>query len=78
MRDMPTKISGKSKDLVSVLQSHLGGKINLARIKLICHFIKALCIVQTVSFEKLANAFDTQAKPEIPAADSAVYSLLWL
>jgi hypothetical protein len=46
------------------LYSHSGGKINLARIKLISHFIKALCIVQTVSFEKLANTFDTQAKPE--------------
>jgi hypothetical protein len=32
MYDMPTKTSNKSNDLVSVLQSHLGGKINLARI----------------------------------------------
>ena len=61
---MPTKTSDKSNDLVSVLYSHLAGKINLARIKLISHFIKALCIVRTVSFEKLANTFDTQAKPE--------------
>jgi hypothetical protein len=64
MHDMPTKTSNKSNDLVAVSQSHLGGKINLALIKLISHFIKALCIVQTVSFEKPANAFDTQAKPE--------------
>jgi hypothetical protein len=64
MYDMPTKTSDKSSDLVSVLYSHSGGKINLARIKLISHFIKALCIVQTVNFEKLANTFDTQAKPE--------------
>ncbi len=61
---MSTKTSYKSNDLVSVLYSHLAGKINLARIKLISHFIKALCIVRTVSFEKLANTFDTQAKPE--------------
>ncbi|NDV97633.1 IS4 family transposase [Dysgonomonas sp. 521] len=61
---MQTKVSDKSSELTAVLYSHLGGKINLARIKLISHFVKALCIVQTVTFEKLANAFNTEAKPE--------------
>ena len=62
--DMQTKIQGKSSELTSVLYTHLGGKINLARIKLISHVIIALCKVQTVTFEKLANAFDTTTKAE--------------
>jgi len=49
----------KSNELKLVLSSHFQGKINLARIKLISHFIIALCKVQTVTFEKLANAFET-------------------
>ncbi|QMU66102.1 MAG: IS4 family transposase [Flavobacteriaceae bacterium] len=49
----------KSSELNSVLSSHFQGKINLARIKLISHFIIALCKVQTVTFEKLASAFET-------------------
>lgn len=61
---METKVSDKSSDLTSVLSSHLGGKINLARIKFISHFIIALCKVQTVTFEKLANAFETRSKAE--------------
>lgn len=61
---MQTKASSKNNDLVSVLSSHLGGKINLAHIKFISHFIMALCKVQTVTFEKLSNAFQTSAKPE--------------
>jgi hypothetical protein len=51
--------SDKSKELNSVLSSHFKGKINLARIKLISHFIMTLCKVQTVTFEKLANAFES-------------------
>lgn len=54
-----TNASAKSTELNSVLSSHFQGKINLARIKLISHFIIALCKVQTVTFEKLANAFET-------------------
>jgi len=56
-----TNTTPKSSELNTVLHSHFQGKINLARIKLISHFIIALCKVQTVSFEKLANAFDTTA-----------------
>lgn len=51
----------KNSELTSVLNTHLQGKINLARLKLISHFVLALCKVQTVTFEKLANAFDTQS-----------------
>ncbi len=51
----------KSSELNLALSSHFKGKINLARIKLISHFIIALCKVQTVTFEKLANAFESSA-----------------
>lgn len=54
----------KNSELTSVLNSHFQGKLNLARVKLISHIIIALCKVQTVTFEKLANAFDAQANPE--------------
>lgn len=59
---MQTKDSNKSNELTSILQSHFGGKINLARIKLISHLIIALCKVQTVTREKLTNAFDSSAQ----------------
>lgn len=52
----------KNNELTSVLNRHFKGKINLARLKLISHFIIALCKVQTVTFEKLAIAFDAEAK----------------
>lgn len=51
----------KNSELTSILNTHLQGKINLARLKLISHFVIALCKVQTVTFEKLANAFDSQS-----------------
>lgn len=54
----------KNNELTSILNNHFQGKLNLARVKLISHFIVALCKVQTVTFEKLANAFDTQASSE--------------
>ena len=54
-----TNASAKSNELNLVLSSHFQGKINLARIKLISHFVIALCKVQTVTFEKLANAFES-------------------
>lgn len=51
----------KNNELVLTLKTHLQGKINLARLKLISHFIIAFCKVQTVTFKKLAKAFDTQS-----------------
>ena len=51
----------KNSELTSILNTHFKGKINLARIKLISYFVIALCKVQTVTFEKLANSFDTTA-----------------
>jgi len=44
------------------LSKTLAGKMNLARIKLFGMFICALCKVQTVCFEKLSTAFETEAK----------------
>ena len=54
----------KNSELTSVLNSHFQKRVNLARLKLISHFVIALCKVQTVTFEKLANAFDTNADSE--------------
>ena len=56
-----TNVETKDSQLTLALKSKFKGNINLARIKLISHLIIALCKVQTVTFEKLANAFDTQA-----------------
>ncbi len=56
-----TNVETKDSKLSLVLKSKFEGKINLARIKLISHFIIALCKVQSVTFEKLANAFDSEA-----------------
>jgi hypothetical protein len=55
------KVGCKSTELISILSEHLSGKMNLARIKFFGMFICALCKVQTVCFEKLATAFETNA-----------------
>ena len=56
-----TNVSTKSNELISILDTHFKGKINLARVKLIALFISSLCKVQTVTFSKLANSFDSTA-----------------
>jgi len=58
-----TNVSPKSSELISHLNNQFKGKINLARVKLIALFICSLCKVQTVTFNKLANAFDSTANP---------------
>ena len=60
------KINTENKDkiFVSILDSHFEGKVNLSRLKFISMFVMALCKVQTVGFEKLANAFDSEAQSE--------------
>lgn len=60
---MKTNVEFKFSELSSILSSELKG-IHLARIKLIVNIILALCKVQTVTFEKLALAFDSEVKPE--------------
>jgi hypothetical protein len=54
-------ISLESKDttLISVLQGHFRGELNLARVKLICLFLTALCKIKTINYDKLASSFDT-------------------
>ena len=54
-----TNVNTKSSELNSILNTHFKGKVNLARVKLISHFIIALCKAQTVTFEKLANTFES-------------------
>jgi len=61
---MEIKVSNKSKELSSILDSHLGGKMNLARIKFMALMIMALCKVQTVNFERLAQGFETASKKD--------------
>jgi hypothetical protein len=50
--------------LTAILDTHFEGKINRARVKLIAHFVCALCKVRTVCFGKLANAFDHTASAD--------------
>ena len=57
-------VENKSKEFISILNTHFEGKVNLSRLKFICMFVFALCKVQTVGFEKLANAFDSKAQAE--------------
>lgn len=57
----------KNTKLVAVLDENFtknGQKLNKARVKLISLFILALCKVQTVSFHKLALAFDNTSKAD--------------
>ena len=60
-----TNTIAKNRKLTSVLNTDVQGEINLARLKLISHFVIALCKVQTVTFEKLANAFETQSDSDL-------------
>ena len=61
---MKTNISDKNSDLNSILNNHFEGKINKARVKLITMVIIALCKVQTVNFNKLSKAFDSESKAD--------------
>jgi hypothetical protein len=68
-----TSLDPKSKQFAEVLKENCkknGAKINKARLHLIAMVIVALCKVQTVSFHKLALAFETSGK-----ADSALRRL---
>ena len=58
------RINGKnkSKEFISILNTHFEGKVNLSRLKFISMFVFALCKVQAVGFEKFANAFDSKAQ----------------
>jgi hypothetical protein len=57
-----TKTEDKNTILFETLTSIFGDNMNLARIKFFGLFICALCKVQTVCFEKLATAFDSDTR----------------
>jgi hypothetical protein len=61
MKQENIKAAYKSTQLISILSESLAGKMNLARIKFFGLFICALCKVQTVCFEKLSTAFESDA-----------------
>jgi len=63
-RYMNTRDETKSSILFEALNKVFDKKINKARVKLISLFIIALNQVRTVSFEKLAIAFDTSVKAD--------------
>ena len=63
-RYMNTRAETKSSILFAALDAVLGRNINKARLKLMSLFIIALNQVRTVSFEKLAIAFDNDAKTD--------------
>lgn len=56
---MNTRFEDKNTYLISIISQVFGDKINLARMKFFGLFICALCKVQTVCFEKIATAFDS-------------------
>lgn len=56
---MNTSLSSKDTTLISVLQGHFNSELNLARVRLICLFITALCKIKTINYDRLASAFDT-------------------
>jgi hypothetical protein len=62
---MPLKknasLENEDTQLLTVFQSHFSDHLNLARIRLICLFISALCKVKSVNFSKLSAGFDTTA-----------------
>lgn len=55
-----TSLSNKDTQLLTLFQAHFGSFMNLARIRLICHFITALCKIKSVNYSKLSAGFDTQ------------------
>lgn len=58
---MNTSFESKDTSLISVLQGHFKGELNLARVKLICLFLTALCKTKTINYDRLASAFDVKS-----------------
>ena len=61
---MNTSFNSKDTALILILQGHFKGELNIARVKLVCLFITALCKVKTINYDRLASAFDTIAKKD--------------
>jgi len=62
-KNMTPRVDAKSSELVSIFHKQSGW--NLARVKIFVFMISALCKVQTVGFEKLATAFDSNASTTV-------------
>jgi hypothetical protein len=56
-----TSLAHKDTSLISVLQAHFRGELNLARVKLVELFITALCKTKTINYDRIAFAFDTNS-----------------
>jgi hypothetical protein len=56
-----TSLENKNTELISILEQHFKGQLNLARVKLICLFITALCKVKTINYDRLSSGFDSTA-----------------
>ncbi len=59
MKTTNSKDSVKVNQILPIMQDHFGQNMNLARIKLMALLLHALCVVQTVSLHKLADAMPT-------------------
>ena len=57
---MNTSTGSKDTSLILVLQGPFKGELNLARVKLICLFITALCKIKTINYDRLASGFDSK------------------
>lgn len=82
----------KDTDLLALFRAHLGKDFHLARVRLICLFITALCKVKSVNYVKVSQGFDSpslasscmrriqrfMAKAELPMkiVSSLIFSIL--
>ena len=64
METKKIKVDCKSTEIISILVENFAGKMNLARIKFLGKFLCALCKVQSISYEKLKTAFESEATTE--------------
>lgn len=59
-----SRVRYKNSEICRNLYTHFGSSMNLARIKFFGLMICSLCKVQTVTFSKLASAFETNASSD--------------
>lgn len=53
-----TSLSHEHKQLLTVFKAHFSDYLNLARVRLACSFIMALCKIKSVNYSKLSAGFD--------------------
>ena len=53
-----TSLSHEHKQLLAIFKTHFSEHLNLARVRLACYFIMALCKVKSVNYSKLSTGFD--------------------